>query len=941
MAHVFISYHKNSSRDYARRLADYLIASGFDVWIDDRINYSDNWEQMIFKAVEQSSVVIVIMTPGSYQSRWVQAERLYAEKLTKPVFPVLLDGDIFPAYLAFQTADVRNGELPNADFLNDLEIGGAKRSAAPGRNVAQNPPAAPPKPHDVQTTTPVSAPVSGGAPKPKTTPTQQRRFEAAMPSQIISNAPTEVWAKISLPNSDGLRGELPAVVPSGDVIGKEDARASGFPFKFPLDPATGDALPVTVSVRAKSAALRFDEDELSVELPPDFDSRTVIFNAHLTDDMTPGLRVRVTLDLVYEGKTIAQISVSALVQTPMRVATAAAWMLASAAIGETPRRSPPRASTPPSGIGEVTRSGAGSSLTDAIKRAQEESSDERLRGGESASPPAPVDDDEAYDDDDGDELEERDELTRREAEFEATPADEPRPAAPQPAPITPPPARPAPSVSPGSSGGSRYGTIDGGDSTKRARPTVSLPPLALIASFALVIVVVIVLVQSGGSPPADSLTLTGQASSLLTDSAGDTPTETPTHTRTPEPTATHTVTPTLRLNVTRRMTLVAPTLRLNLTRAILVTQPAIDVNPALLTAVVSDPLVSERARVGIASTFEGCDEDLREQIMEGINGTQNAQSLESPNLDDLDALRAGYDLILSGDCRDNIFSARFTILKRVAPPEMFEFERIDVSESVDNPAYFALVTDALIAYLNGEFAAASELITEVLWQMPHAEQEPPFRLLKGNSDLFAGNYITALPAFDLATADENLLARAYNNRAIAMQEMIMANNGSHVEVNGETITSDGVLIYLETAHNNTSDAGQQAVILTNIGLAHVYFGRSTDDARARCGDALNFNPDHLLAYACLVGAYTLDSEQAECPVSEAAVETLNQSLTAADRLGSANHYAWADALYWQVRLKERRVGCDDGGVNDLNRFRELYAELRAQQSITLQSDEPG
>ena len=78
MAHVFISYHKNSSRDYARKLADFLIANGFDVWIDDRIDYGNNWEQLIFKAVEQAASVIVIMTPGSYQIRWVQAERLYA-----------------------------------------------------------------------------------------------------------------------------------------------------------------------------------------------------------------------------------------------------------------------------------------------------------------------------------------------------------------------------------------------------------------------------------------------------------------------------------------------------------------------------------------------------------------------------------------------------------------------------------------------------------------------------------------------------------------------------------------------------------------------------------------------------------------------------------------------------------------------------------------------
>jgi hypothetical protein len=46
MAYIFISYsHKDS--DYAHRLAEELEQKGFSVWIDDRIDYSTQWPDVI------------------------------------------------------------------------------------------------------------------------------------------------------------------------------------------------------------------------------------------------------------------------------------------------------------------------------------------------------------------------------------------------------------------------------------------------------------------------------------------------------------------------------------------------------------------------------------------------------------------------------------------------------------------------------------------------------------------------------------------------------------------------------------------------------------------------------------------------------------------------------------------------------------------------------
>lgn len=119
MAHVFISYSKKN-RGYARKLADSLLARGFDVWMDDRIDYGRNWERVIFQAIEQCAAFVVIMTPEAYSSDWVLRECQYADKRRKPTFPILLEGEEFPRYGPTQYADVRDGSLPPEEFYEHI-----------------------------------------------------------------------------------------------------------------------------------------------------------------------------------------------------------------------------------------------------------------------------------------------------------------------------------------------------------------------------------------------------------------------------------------------------------------------------------------------------------------------------------------------------------------------------------------------------------------------------------------------------------------------------------------------------------------------------------------------------------------------------------------------------------------------------------------------------
>lgn len=119
MSHIFISYSRKDQK-YARALADDLRENGFDVWMDDRIDYGDRWWQTIVAAIKACGAFVIVMSPDAEHSKWVEREILVAQKANKPVFPVLLRGEEFSLLIELQFADVRDGSLPPEDFYYRL-----------------------------------------------------------------------------------------------------------------------------------------------------------------------------------------------------------------------------------------------------------------------------------------------------------------------------------------------------------------------------------------------------------------------------------------------------------------------------------------------------------------------------------------------------------------------------------------------------------------------------------------------------------------------------------------------------------------------------------------------------------------------------------------------------------------------------------------------------
>ena len=147
MGHIFISYsHKDT--EYAHGLADHLRNIGFDMWMDERLDYGSQWPHEIQKYLDTCDAFILIMSPPSFASDWVQSELQRAKRKAKPVFPLLLEGDgPWLSVESTQYYDVRNRKLPDDEFYSDLKQAVAGRgitstlsqSPASGKKTSRGP----------------------------------------------------------------------------------------------------------------------------------------------------------------------------------------------------------------------------------------------------------------------------------------------------------------------------------------------------------------------------------------------------------------------------------------------------------------------------------------------------------------------------------------------------------------------------------------------------------------------------------------------------------------------------------------------------------------------------------------------------------------------------------------------------------------------------------
>jgi hypothetical protein len=96
MAQIFISYSRKDI-GFIRKLAGDLEKAGYDVWWDlTDLRGGDDWPRVIPKAIQASQYVIVVLTPNSIISDWVEKEYTQALSLRKKIIPIMLERSEIP-----------------------------------------------------------------------------------------------------------------------------------------------------------------------------------------------------------------------------------------------------------------------------------------------------------------------------------------------------------------------------------------------------------------------------------------------------------------------------------------------------------------------------------------------------------------------------------------------------------------------------------------------------------------------------------------------------------------------------------------------------------------------------------------------------------------------------------------------------------------------------
>jgi len=116
---VFVSYSRKDS-EYVHRLVQAFEDHSISVWFDKKIKAGEFWQKSLEEKIEKCSAFVVIMTPNSGESLWVQNEITYAIDVKKEIFPLLLKESRFLSVSSIQKTNVTDNSIPSDDFFSTI-----------------------------------------------------------------------------------------------------------------------------------------------------------------------------------------------------------------------------------------------------------------------------------------------------------------------------------------------------------------------------------------------------------------------------------------------------------------------------------------------------------------------------------------------------------------------------------------------------------------------------------------------------------------------------------------------------------------------------------------------------------------------------------------------------------------------------------------------------
>lgn len=99
---IFISYSRQDQALVIPLVERINKEVGALCWIDlDGIESGEEFEEVIMKGIEESQVVLFMLSEASLKSPWTKREVYYAESENKRIVPVLIDGDKLRGWSSF------------------------------------------------------------------------------------------------------------------------------------------------------------------------------------------------------------------------------------------------------------------------------------------------------------------------------------------------------------------------------------------------------------------------------------------------------------------------------------------------------------------------------------------------------------------------------------------------------------------------------------------------------------------------------------------------------------------------------------------------------------------------------------------------------------------------------------------------------------------------
>ncbi len=95
MKKLFISYAR-SDYPFAHRLVEHLKQYGVSGWLDHAdIAAGDAFASTIRSALQESSAMVVLLSPASIHNQWINFELGAGAALGIPIIPIVVDGEEF------------------------------------------------------------------------------------------------------------------------------------------------------------------------------------------------------------------------------------------------------------------------------------------------------------------------------------------------------------------------------------------------------------------------------------------------------------------------------------------------------------------------------------------------------------------------------------------------------------------------------------------------------------------------------------------------------------------------------------------------------------------------------------------------------------------------------------------------------------------------------